>query len=562
MEAGFGRRVRSGKEYEHLFPRPTGKDKVIAKGASVDDTVGFIQKNTPKVKWQTEKFTKAVIDGDSLNEKCSQVWHWVYKHIPYKRDEEGIEQVRSPRRAFYDRNRPSSDGKVGVDCDCYTVFISSVLMNLRIPHKYRITKYPQKDGSIPRWQHIYIVVPKDGDLDYELENRSDYIVLDCVKENYNDEQPFIEYKDYDATMRLDYLDGFDEEEYQVPKYADARDLAEVYDEEELGKLGQWLKKAAKNVGTAVKKVAQKVAKVFPVTVVLRNAILLAMKVNFMNVAKRLRYGYLSESQAKSLGMNMSGYASVKRVVEKAQNTFKDAGGNPDNLRKAILNGKGNKDKRVPLSGLDGLGNIYGDEDEIRILQGLGEPASAASIAAAIPVITALSAALKQIKDLFPKGSQAATEFESETDAEAVVAVNTISEDSLMNMEKEFASSTSSQAMTVYQPTSTTAFRTSQETIPVQYSTETNSATTSTDPNMEKPSLMTKATTWVKENTLLTAGIVLGAATLTYLALKKKESPKSGLSGIPGRTKKRRQKKKTKTVKKKGTRPRIKAMLIK
>ena len=89
-----------------------------------------------------------------------------------KKDAEGYEQIRSPARAWHDRFS-------GVDCDCYSVFISSILSNLGIAHTLRITKY-QRDY----FQHIYPIVPF----------QNGYITIDCVTDRFNYEVPFSEKK--------------------------------------------------------------------------------------------------------------------------------------------------------------------------------------------------------------------------------------------------------------------------------------------------------------------------------------------------------------------------------
>ena len=63
----------------------------------------------------------------------------------YKLDKKGLEQLRRPARTWADR-------KSGVDCDCMSIFASSILTNLQIPHKFRITKYSQDS-----WQHVYVI---------------------------------------------------------------------------------------------------------------------------------------------------------------------------------------------------------------------------------------------------------------------------------------------------------------------------------------------------------------------------------------------------------------------
>ena len=449
MESSKKRRINSGKEFDHLFPPPNGVDKSVKQRADVDDTLKLIRRTVPETLWQTREIAK-VLKGRTLDETCSNIWHFVYDHIQYKRDEDGVEQVRSPRRTWWER-------KTGVDCDCYTEFISSILLNLNIPHKARITKYPKKPPEIPRWQHIYPVVPRNGRLNGDLADRDDYIVIDCVKDDYDDEQEFLEFKDYD--MRLDYLDGIEDEredtgwieepDYFQPDSVDASDLVSIYDDEELGnilkKVGSAVKTVAKKASTAVKTVAQDIKKTAPVlakkvaddvgkgirvvnrfanpaTVLLRNGFLLAMKVNLFNVGGRLRYAYLTDAQARERGINVNTLQKVRAVKDRAETVYWQAGGKKENLKKAILQGKGNKDKKVPLSGLSGLDNVYMDMDEYRILhhgsdetQGLGEIASGAALTAASGAVAAIATALSQIKGLFDKRGKEEAAFQSETD---------------------------------------------------------------------------------------------------------------------------------------------------
>jgi hypothetical protein len=231
MEARSQREVKNGREFDSLFPPPDATDITVKKSADVEDTLALIRKTVPQTLWQTKKIAQK-LKGKTLDQTCSNIWHFVYDHINYKKDKEGVEQVRSPRRTWHERHS-------GVDCDCYTEFISSILLNLNIPHKARITKYPKRPPEVPRWQHIYPIVPIDGDVGKLMTNRDDYIVLDCVKDEYDNEQPFLECKDYD--MRLDYLDGVDEDEqdqmqgvltkYTQHENVDVDDLSSIDDKE-------------------------------------------------------------------------------------------------------------------------------------------------------------------------------------------------------------------------------------------------------------------------------------------------------------------------------------------
>src|SRR3954468_8551069 len=173
MEATKKRKIKSGEEFEHLFPKPKFLDPTIKKGATVNDTVRFIPQVVRETLFQTAKLAP-LLKGRNVYETCKNIWDFVYTHIAYKKDEDGKEQIRSPARGWHDRFH-------GIDCDCYTVFISSILSNLKIKHKLRITKYSQD-----HFQHIYPIVPTTG---------NNYITVDCVVNRFNYEEPYTEKKD-------------------------------------------------------------------------------------------------------------------------------------------------------------------------------------------------------------------------------------------------------------------------------------------------------------------------------------------------------------------------------
>ena len=196
MEAFRRRRIRAGKEYDKLFPVSTKQDTVV-KGegkAKLHHTINLIKSLVLETKNDT-RVIAPILKGKDLEDTCRKIWTFVYQHIQYKKDVAGVEQVRRPSRTWADRYE-------GVDCDCYTVFISSILSNLKIPHKVRITKY----GGKSHFQHIYPVVPKNGNIHQELNNASnDYFTIDCVADLPNYEVPFSEFRDF--TMGDDILSG-------------------------------------------------------------------------------------------------------------------------------------------------------------------------------------------------------------------------------------------------------------------------------------------------------------------------------------------------------------------
>lgn len=101
-------------------------------------------------------------------------------------------------------------------------------------------------------------------------------------------------------------------------------------------------------GSGIRKAGHLFNKLNPTTVAARNAFLLAMKQNVLNLAETLKWGYLSENEAKQRGFDISQWRKIKTVRERAERSFYTLGGKPENLRKAILQGSG---------GLSGLGAL-------------------------------------------------------------------------------------------------------------------------------------------------------------------------------------------------------------
>jgi len=444
MEATKKRNIRSGVEYDRYFPPADAKVFTVKRNATLSDTIALIPKVVYQTLSQSRDIAQQILKRDSVYATCKEIWYFVYRHIQYKKDKKGYEQIRSPARAWHDR-------ATGVDCDCYSVFISSILTNLDIPHILRITRY-----SEDFFQHIYPVVPL---------NNGKYVTIDCVTNQFDFEVPYSEKKDY--PMDLQYLSGFDsdsslqggdgmDELGRIIRRSMAKNKSGAASP--MKKRGGLMKRmkatAASNVtqpaaqssepsDPPVKKkkkkffgkVLNKINKINPATVLLRNGILAAMKLNVMSVAKRLRWSYLSQQQAVQHGIDPARFAKLVKVREKLENIFYGAGGKPQNLKKAILGGKGNKDKAVhglgeiDLYGVDYMNtntpleqllgpDIYHSEnvEGMNGFQGLGElgePVTAASVTAAMGVITGIVASLKKIGDIFKGNGKGSEDFNEE-----------------------------------------------------------------------------------------------------------------------------------------------------
>lgn len=414
MESKTAKRIRSGKEYDHLFPRATLEVITKKKGATVSDTVKFIPQVVRDTMWQTERIAP-LLKGDTLYETCSNIWHFLYEHVKYKKDEDGKEQVRSPARLWHDRFR-------GVDCDCFTTTVLSLLEHHNIKGLMRITKYKQD-----HFQHIYPIVPiGDGK----------YITIDCVVDEFNYEEPYTEKKDF--KMDLQYLNGIEDE--KLNGNVDAQDMFGWNDDKgDLGKLfkrqkasevpedsqgegGNGKKKKFQKFKKFAKKALNAANKANPVTALLRAGILASMKLNIFKVAQKLKWAYLSEEEAKNQGADMSKFAKLKKILYKIEQIFYTAGGNPTNLKKSILSGKGNRNKEVSglglidryeidMSGVSEysslptlLEGVYQDEfvNGLEGTEGLGSAVAAgAAITAATTVMTAIAALLKSMGNMFP-----------------------------------------------------------------------------------------------------------------------------------------------------------------
>lgn len=544
-----------------LFPRPIGQRVLIKSVASVEDTLNLMREKLPETLDDTKKIA-AKLRGKSVYESCKNTWNFVYRHIPYNPDLAGIEQVRRPATTWHFRNVSDEEGKKGVDCDCYSEFIGSILMNLKIPFKFRIAMYPRKDGESPYWQHVYVIVPKDGNTKRPLSKRNEYIVLDCVKDGFDEEHPYLKIKDYD--MRLEYLNGLDEgieERYTPPCGIDARDMAEDEDNaEELGKLAQWLKKAGDEAGKGIRAVNRYAD---PLTQSTRSGLLLAAKVNMMNLGGKLKYAYLTDDQAKAKDIKPEKLAHLRKIRDSIENIYWQMGGKKENFRKAVLGGKGNKNREVPMAGL-GDTEEYADEDERRIvnsvdgLAGLGiGPDTGASLAAITAMITKFTASIKKVGSIFNSatGKEAGDFLKDNTGNSSSTSELT----SLLKNPGSNAQTTDNNTATTTNQNTTSVARSGQSTdSPDAGASDTGSGqqdskTKGDDQKQDQKGVIA----WVKENpvttTLIGTGIVSAiSGTLMYLHARK-DAQKwpvkvKGLNGLAKSKAVGRKKKKSKTRK--------------
>lgn len=418
MERREDIKVKPGFEFDHFFPKAKLISITKKKGATVADTLLLIPAVVRETLFHTKRFAKEVIQDDSVEQTCKNLWQFVYDYIAYKKDEDGKEQVRSPARTWHDRHNTDENGEpMGVDCDCMTVFIVSCLCNLGIENVFfRIAKYPDEDKTASQihWSHIYPVV---------ILPNGKQITIDCVVRKFNYEEPYLQKQD--KIMDLEYLNGVsDTGNY---KMTDSTDLMGLMSEREalteLGRIFNGSSLGARKKGKLkdlLKKGFHFTNVLNPAAATIRAGILAAMKLNFLKIGGNIRYAYLNEDQAKKMGLIMDRYHKMLKVRDTLEKIFYAAGGKPENLKKAILTGHGNKHREVPVNGLgyipyeniDGLNedaplsqvlgrDIYSSES-MDGLGELGEPATAATITAATTVLTTIVALIKKVGNLMPK----------------------------------------------------------------------------------------------------------------------------------------------------------------
>lgn len=386
------------------------------KSAKLKNTIDWMKKVVISTTDQTKKIAKK-LQGESVKITCSNIWNFCFHHFQYEKDEERKEQIRTPNRSWHDRKR-------GIDCDCLTVFISSILTNLKIPHFWRMARYES-----PNMEHIYpVAITPEGNE----------VIIDCVVHEFNYEVPYTEKED--VKMVLQVLNGMTQERYNefgdrvmfendLP--IDAEDLfGEDY---ELDGLRDWLKKR-KQVRTERKATNKakrkeikqlpkrerirarlnKLNKVNPAAALLRAGVLASMKLNLFKVASHLRFAYWTPQMAKQKNMNMAKYSALQKIKQRVEKVYFGAGGKPEALKKAILTGKGNRNRMVNLNGFgsidmhtsdyDNLQTILGDdlyfdeavELEADGLNGLSGAAAGAAIAAASGIIAAIAKVIKKL----------------------------------------------------------------------------------------------------------------------------------------------------------------------
>lgn len=309
-------------------------------------------------------------------------------------------------------------------------------------------------------------------------------------------------------------------------------------------------KVAQKITKVATKVTKNIVKFNPASVSIRAAILLALKTNVLKIASKLKWGYLTEAEAKKQNLDIPEWGKARTQLAKIEKLFVDTlQGNAANFKNAILQGRAGR-----LSGADlGLGD-------------LGVAVAAASTAAATPFLMKIIDLMKVvdfnklIAKIDPKRLAEERKL-AETDAPVPEGGSAIPENTPPGTQTPppgneaappatpEAPPTEPAAKTAPElppapPTTTPATTTTNTTTPAT-TTETTPATTdtttpATTTTPAKANFIDNAVKWVKDNPKTSIVVTSVAAFVIYQLAKPKKQ--AGLNGVePSKRKKKRKK---------------------
>lgn len=173
------RPLRSGREYEMLFPKSDRTSTALGEGMT-DFSILHMHEMVEEYSWQVEKVAP-LLQKRSLADTCGEIHDFLFNHFQYKADD-ADQMLRSPQRSWADR-------KDGIDCKSYSILASCLLRQMGYSHYLRKIKQP---GYEPNdFTHVYVIVPIDqqsGSL------AKGYYVIDGTIDE-TDEPAFVSFKD-------------------------------------------------------------------------------------------------------------------------------------------------------------------------------------------------------------------------------------------------------------------------------------------------------------------------------------------------------------------------------
>jgi len=161
---------------------PNFQDSVKFRNGSNDDIISTLHKALPQavkeVATSAEQFR-----GVNNFETARNIWNYLRKELKYKKDPNGYQFIKLPRRLTTVKNG---------DCKSYSLLAASILSALKMPVIFRYGAYNTELTP----SHVYVIT-KD-------ENGNE-IIIDGVYNYFNKEVPY--FKKYDYPMNIQVLSG-------------------------------------------------------------------------------------------------------------------------------------------------------------------------------------------------------------------------------------------------------------------------------------------------------------------------------------------------------------------
>ncbi len=327
------------------------------------DIISVIHSNVARAARQTREISK-YFKGSTDLDTARNIWNFLKKEIKYKRDREGFQDVALPGRFV-------AEGLTrGFDCKSFSLFTAAILENLKIPYSFRYASYSATD---PTPQHVYVVTDSG-------------IIIDGVWNAFNSEKAYKHKKDYH--MRISTLSGIGCNDCQPKALSGTVMIGDI------GKIS--LKKAGANIqsklkNTKVVKAASKIQNQVKKTAVVKTASKVQNKIKSTGVVKAAAK---IQNQIKKVGakavigaaprrayrtlvaVNFRGWATkLAANPTEARRIWEKAGGTYSELEKSIRTGVNKK-------------ALFGSKtQQIRTVDGIGEPVTLATIGAFIATAT-------------------------------------------------------------------------------------------------------------------------------------------------------------------------------
>ncbi|WP_338815163.1 transglutaminase-like domain-containing protein [Bernardetia sp. Wsw4-3y2] len=87
------------------------------------------------------------LKADTHIQSAYNVWHFLKMNINYRKDTLGLEEIRDCERSYYDR-------RIGIDCEDFTVFAASLMLQMGYKASMYVVDYDNKNNE---YDHIFAV---------------------------------------------------------------------------------------------------------------------------------------------------------------------------------------------------------------------------------------------------------------------------------------------------------------------------------------------------------------------------------------------------------------------